>query len=127
MGLGVPVPVFVGEHPLAVLALIDLPIAESLLLDVLAQALVEGAHGAAGVLLVPPQVQLGLEELVAVLAAKRGLFCNRHTDELDCWVKESAVPNRCKDVTFCEDLSNKPRGNLPREPKVGCAHRLLSL
>lgn len=53
-----PVPVFVGEHPLAVFALVDLPIAKALLLDLVVQSLVEGADGVAGVLLVSPQVQL---------------------------------------------------------------------
>lgn len=73
------VPVFIGEHPLAVFALIDLSIAKTFLLDLVTQALVEGADSAASVLLVAPQVELGLEQFIAVLAAERVLFCNTHT------------------------------------------------
>jgi len=53
-----PVPVFIGEHPLTVLALIDLSISKTFLLDLLIQGLVEGADGVAGVLLVSSQVEL---------------------------------------------------------------------
>lgn len=72
-------PVLAGEHPLAVLALVGLlatPAAEPLRLELVAQALIErGPHGAARVLLVAPQVRLGLEELVAGVTAERGLLC----------------------------------------------------
>lgn len=75
-------PVFVGEHPLAVLAFVGLPVAapatQALGLELVAQARVEGgAHRAARVLLVSPQVQLGLEELVTHVAAECGLLCKR--------------------------------------------------
>lgn len=79
MGAGEAAPVFVGEHPFAVLALMGLltaPAAEPLRLELLAQALIErGPHGAACILPVAPQVQLGLEELVTGVTAERGLLC----------------------------------------------------
>lgn len=65
-------PALAGEHPLTVLALVGLPAAPA------AQALEQrGPHRATRVLLVAPQVQLGLEELVAQLAAERGLLWKR--------------------------------------------------
>lgn len=80
-GLG-EAPVFVGEHPLAVLAFVGLPVtapaAQALGLELVAQARVEGgAHRAARVLLVSPQVQLRLEELVTHVTAECGLLCKR--------------------------------------------------
>lgn len=74
-----PAPVFVGEHPLTVLALVCLPVAgraEALRLEVLPQALIEwGPCRAARILLVAPQVQLALEELITLVAAERGVLC----------------------------------------------------
>lgn len=73
-------PVLVGEHSLAVLALVGLPIAataaETLRLEAVAQVLVEcGPSRAARVLLVASKVQLALEELVTLVTAKCGLLC----------------------------------------------------
>lgn len=72
------VPVFIGEHPLTVFALIDLSISKTFLLDLVVEGLVQGADSVAGVLLVSPQVELWLKKFITVLAAKRVLFYNRH-------------------------------------------------
>lgn len=64
----------------------SLPIAapaEALGLEVLPEALVErGPRRAAGVLLVAPQVQLALEEFIALLAAESGVLCKTKGEEV---------------------------------------------
>lgn len=79
-------PVFVGEHPLAVLALMRLPIAgptKALRLELLPEALEERAPGrVACILLVAPQVQPALEEFVTLITAERGVLCKTEGKEV---------------------------------------------
>lgn len=80
-------PVLVGEHPLAVLALVSMPVAgpnaEALGLKLVPQALVQRSpRGAARILLVAPQVQLALEELITFVTAERGLLCKTENGEV---------------------------------------------
>lgn len=85
-GRGRAAPVLVREGPLTVLALEGPPVAgpaaQALGLELLGQARVEGGpHWATCILLVPPQVQLGWEELVTHFTAKRGLLCKRENSQ----------------------------------------------
>lgn len=72
-------PVLVGEDLLAVFALVDGVVAVlALLLEVLPQRVKDGARAGAGVLLVPPQLQRGGEELVAVFTAVHLFVCEHN-------------------------------------------------
>lgn len=56
---------------------------EALRFEVLPKALVErGPRRAAGILLVAPQIQLALEELITVLTAEGGVLCKTKGGEV---------------------------------------------
>lgn len=92
----------------------SLPIAapaEALGLEVLPEALVEwGPSRAAGILLVAPQVQLALEELIALLAAESGVLCKTKGKEVSGRARYPALDPQ---GTHCPGASIPPWLLLP--------------
>lgn len=76
------IPVLIREDLLAVLALVDGLVAVlAFLLEVFSQRVKNGACAGAGILLVPPQLKRGGEQLITVFTAVHLLVCMHNKTE----------------------------------------------